>query len=190
MNAEHVKIRIEGTRRLIMHAGRLADPLDPVSKNLARLTSKKMKTEADHEAIGKTEWFGGLWLDGGVPCITAEALMATFIGAARTRRRGPQASAGLVVETNAKLEYAGPADLDALWEDHRFRLRVPVRVNSARAMRTRPCFEDWSAEFSASFLPTLLNPAEIVELFIIAGFTKGVGDWRPQNGTFTVKQIG
>jgi hypothetical protein len=190
MTAEEIKLRIVGTRRLLMHAGRLADPLDPVAKDLAKLTSKRMKTEADHEAISRTEWFGSLWLDDGLPCLPAEALMATFVGAARAHRRGPQASAGLVIEANAKLDYDGPRDLDALWQDEGFRLRVPVRVGSARTMRTRPCFDDWSAEFTVTYLPTLLDRKEVVESFVIAGFTKALGDWRPQNGTFSVKEIG
>jgi hypothetical protein len=189
MMGENINLRIVGTRRLLMHAGRLADPLDPVAKALAKLTSKKMKTEADHEAIGRTEFFGGLWLDGGEPCVPAEALMATFVGAARTRRRGPQASAGLVVAANATLDYDGPRDPDALWADPKFRLRVPVRVGSARTMRTRPCFDEWSAEFTATYLPTLLNRDEVVETFAIAGFIKALGDWRPQNGTFSIEEV-
>jgi hypothetical protein len=149
-----------------------------------------MKTEADHEAISKVEWFGSLWLDDGLPCIPAEALMSAFVGAARSRRRGPQASAGLVVEAHAKLEYDGPRDLDALWDDQRFTLRVPVRVGNARTMRTRPVFDDWSIQFEASYLPSLLNRDEISETYAIAGFTKALGDWRPQNGTFSVTTIG
>ena len=47
MKAEEIKLKITGTRRLIMHAGRLADPLDPITKNLAKLTAKRAKTEAD-----------------------------------------------------------------------------------------------------------------------------------------------
>lgn len=189
MKAETINLRIEGTRRLIMHSARLADPLDPISKSLARLTSKKMKTEADHEAISKTEWFGGLWLDRGVPCVPAEALMAAFVGAARSRRRGPQASAGLMVADHAELKYDGPRDLEELWDSAPFRLRVPVRVGNARPMRTRPVFDAWGIEFVASYLPTLLNRDEIVETFAIAGFTKALGDWRPQNGTFSVTVV-
>lgn len=189
MMSEKIRLRIDGSRRLIMHASRLADPLDPVAKNLARLTGKKMKTAADHEAISRVEWFGGLWLDQGEPCVPAEAVMATFVRAARDRRRGPQASAGLIVGSHAGLVYDGPRDLDELWESGRFSLRVPVRVGSARPMRTRPVFPDWSIQFEAEFLPTLLNRDEVIETFMIAGFTKGLGDWRPQNGTFTVSVL-
>lgn len=190
MEFENIKFRITGTRRLLMHSGRLADPLDEVAKGLAKLTSKRLKTEADYEAIGRTEWHGSLWLDGGFPCLPAEALMATFVKAAGSRKRGPQARAGLVVRENARLEYDGPRDMDELWELQEFRLRVPVRVGvNSRTMRTRPCFQDWSAMFTAMYMPTLLNRDEVVDTFANAGFTQAIGDWRPQNGTFSVEVI-
>ncbi len=149
-----------------------------------------MKTEADHEAIGRFEWHGSLWLDHGLPCLPAEALMATFVKAAATRKRGPQARAGLVVGDNAQLHYDGPRDMDELWERPEFRLRVPVRVGiNSRTMRTRPCFADWSAEFTAMYMPNLLNRDEVTETFAIAGFTQAIGDWRPQNGTFSVEAV-
>lgn len=189
MNAEAIRLRLVGTKRLIMHCGRLADPLDPISKDLARLTHKRAKTEADHDEIGRVEWNGGLWLDGGRPCVPADALMATFVEAAKSRRRTMQAEAGLVVDRNAPLMYDGPDDMDKLWEDERFRLRAGVNVNGARTMRTRPIFDDWSVEFTAHYLPTLLDRDEVYELYALAGFTRGLGDWRPQNGTFEVVMI-
>lgn len=187
MKAESIHLKITGTKRLIMHCGRLADPLDPITKDLARLTSKRLKTEADHEEISRVEWFGGLWLHNGKPCIPAEALMATFVEAARSRKRGPQAEAGLVVEQHAALHYAGSTDMDELWKDEEFRLRVGVSVHGSRTMRTRPVFADWSTEFTAFFLPTLLNRDEVYETYVIGGFLKGLGDWRPQNGTYAVE---
>jgi hypothetical protein len=186
MNSESIVLKFVGTKRLLMHSGRMADPLDPASKALARLTSKKMRTEADHEEIARVEWHGSLWLDGGRPCVPSEALMATFVGAARSRKRGPAARAGLVVEQNAILDYSGPRDMDALWEDPAFRLRTSVRIRGSRTMRTRPMFDDWSVEFAAHYLPSLIDRDEIIELYRVAGFTQGLGDWRPVNGTFEV----
>lgn len=191
MSFENIKLRITGTRRLLMHSGRLADPLDEVAKGLAKLTSKRLKTEADHEAISRAEWHGSLWLDGGMPCLPAEALMATFVKAAKDRKRGAQARAGLVVADNARLEYDGPRDMDELWKLPEFRLRVPVRIGAnSRTMRTRPAFQDWSAEFTVMYMPSLLNRDEVVETYVTAGFTQAVGDWRPQNGTFSVEVVG
>ncbi|MEH2482278.1 hypothetical protein V1282_005635 [Nitrobacteraceae bacterium AZCC 2146] len=60
-------------------AGRLADPLDPVSRDLAQITGKRMKTAADHFEIARIEWHGGLWLKNGSPCIPAEPLEASVL---------------------------------------------------------------------------------------------------------------
>jgi len=189
MECDDLELRLTGTKRLIMHCGRLADPLDPAAKALARLTGKRPKTESDHEAIARTEWNGGLWLDGGRPCVPAEALVSTFVGAAKMRKRGDEARAGLVVTENAILDYSGPRDMDVLWRDPSFRLRTAVRVRGARTMRTRPCFLDWSLRFTARYLPSVLDREEVIALYRVAGFMRGIGDWRPMNGTFDVEVL-
>lgn len=189
MDIESMRLRITGTKRLVMHNGRLADPLDPITKDLARLTSKRSKTEADHFEISRVEWFGGLWLDDGKPCITCEALMATFVAAAKTRKKGDEAKVGLIVDSHAALKYDGPTDLDELWEDKKFRLRVGVRVRNARTMRTRPRFDNWSAEFTVHYFPSLFDRQAVFDLYVVAGFMKGLGDWRRQHGNFSVEII-
>lgn len=189
MQAETINLRLVGTKRLLMHNGRLADPLDPATKALTRLTSKSPKTESDHAEISRVEWNGSLWLDQGRPCVPAEALMASFVAAAKLTKRAPQARAGLVVESNAVVEYDGPRDLDELWENPRFRLRTGVRVKGSRTMRTRPRFDDWSVSFTAHYLPTLLDRDEVIRIYQTAGFVRGIGDWRPQNGTYEVEVL-
>jgi hypothetical protein len=189
LECENIDLRLVGTKRLLMHNGQLADPLADTTKALARLTGKRAKTEADHVEIARVEWNGGLWLDGGRPCIPAEALIATFVGAAKTRKRGEEARAGLVVTENGILDYVGPRNMDELWRDPAFRLRTGVRVRGARTMRTRPRFDDWSVRFTARYLPSVLDREEVVELYRIAGFLKGIGDWRPINGAYEVEVI-
>lgn len=190
MDAESITLRLVGTKRLIMSSARMSDPLDPAAKALARLTSKRMKTIADHEEIARIEWNGCLWLDAGRPCIPAEALAATFVAAAKTRRRKDAARAGLIVESNAPLEYAGPGDLNELWSLPEFRLRAAVKIRgSSRTMRTRPCFPDWSVTFTAHYLASLWNRDDVIEIYRLAGFATGLGDWRPANGTFSVDEV-
>jgi hypothetical protein len=171
-----------------MHAGRLADPLDPHSMQLAAVTGKRRKTRADHERIAELEWYGGLWLDGLRPCLPCESLEAVFTDGAKTRNKGPAARGGLVVNTPALLDYDGPENLEELWADDTFRLRSGVRVRNARTMRTRPRFPTWSANVTASFLPTLLDRVEVIEFFRIGG-ALGIGDWRPRYGKFTVEEL-
>jgi hypothetical protein len=186
MKAETINIRIVGVTPMLHHAGRLADPLDPATIELASLTAKRMKTRADHEAISRAEWAAGLWLDKGRPCIPGEAIEAAIVGAARSRKKGKTARAGFQVPDPAVLQYEGPADLDELWENPDFRLRRGVRVNAARTMRTRARFPKWSADIAATFLPGLLNRDELMDFFKIAGALEGLGDWRPKYGRFTV----
>lgn len=190
MQRETMRLRVTGTKRLLMHSGRLADPLDPITQDLARLTSKRPKTIADHKQISKVEWYGSLWLRNGVPCIPAEALMAAFVGGAKVLKRGPQAAAGLAVEHDAILVYDGPADVDELWESRDFFLRCGVKVGvNSKTMRTRPCFKDWYAEFTASYLPSIIDREHLLQALAQAGVRRGLGDWRPQNGTFEVREI-
>jgi hypothetical protein len=187
MVSDFVTLRLIGIRPLLMHAGRLCDPLDPIACELARITGKRLKTASDHREIARIEWYGGLWLADGAPCIPAEAIEAAFIAGAKMQRRGKQAAAGIEVDGPAKLFYDGPQDIDELWKQERFRLRVPVRVGTARTMRTRPRFDSWNVDFKASFLPSLLSPSLIADIFAASGFARGIGDWRPKFGRFRVE---
>jgi hypothetical protein len=186
---ETIRLRIVGAAPLLMHSGALADPLDERSINLAAVTSKRAKTRADHEEISRLEWFGGLWLHDKRPCLPAPAVKAAIVDAARTRKKGKAAIAGLWIDGPTMLSYNGPSDVRELWEDARFRLRTGVRVRDVTTMRTRGRFPEWSADVTAKFLTTVLNRSEVIEFFQIAGFLVGIGDWRPEYGRFTVAQI-
>ncbi|MGY4480152.1 hypothetical protein [Bradyrhizobium sp. USDA 3364] len=187
MITESVSLRLIGVRPLLMHSARLSDPLDPISRELAKITGKRLKTASDHREIARIEWFGALWLDQGVPCIPADAIEAAFIAGARSMRRGKQAAAGIEVDSPTRLFYDGPQDIDELWEQERFRLRVPVRIGTARTMRTRPRFDTWNVDFKASYLPSLLSPPMIADIFAESGSARGIGDWRPKFGRFRVE---
>lgn len=189
MSVGQLQVRLQGERPLLMHSSRLADPLDPIKIELDRLTSKRSKTIADHEQIAKVEWHGGLWLLGAKPCIPSEAIEAAFVGAAKTRRKGKQAKAGFSCTASPLLEYDGPDDLSSLWEDKAFRLRFPVNVSASKVMRTRPRFSNWRVDVRIEYLPSLLNPSEVIEIFEIAGLREGLGDWRPKFGRFSVSKI-
>lgn len=58
-------IDMMGKTPLLTHNSQLSDPLNPWSKKLKSITSKKKKTDADHEEAARIEWKGGLYLDAG-----------------------------------------------------------------------------------------------------------------------------
>jgi hypothetical protein len=189
MSVGNMTLRLDGERPLLMNSSAKADPLNPIKIELDRLTSKRDKTAADHEQIAKAEWHGGLWLHDGNPCIPSEAIESAFNAAARTRRKGKQAKAGLCCFVSSWLQYDGPRDLSSLWADKAFVFRTPVNVAGSKVMRTRPRFDKWHVIVDVVFVPSLLNRSEVLEFFEIAGFREGLGDWRPKFGKFSVKEI-
>jgi len=61
-----------------------------------------------------------------------------------------------------------------------------VRVATGGAdIRYRPEFKEWSTELIIEFNSTVISAEQITNLFYLAGFGVGVGDWRPEkNGNF------
>ena len=186
---KQISLRLTGMRPLLMHNGALADPLDQHAVDLAAFTSKRSKTKADHEIIAELEWYGSLWLHHSQPCLPEHVLESVFVDGARYKRKGRAATAGLEIVAPAVINHDGPRDLPAMWKDPEFRKRAAVRIRDAKTMRTRPRFPVWSAELTASYLPSLLDRDEVVTFFKIAGALVGVGDWRPKFGKFTVEEV-
>jgi len=188
---EQLTFKIKGVAPLLMHNGQLADPLNKYSMLIKEISAKRAKTEADYEAMARLEFLGGLYLDkNGVPCIPGSVLEGMLLGkggASRKQRQGKAAAAGVFCSVASfPVEYDGPKDLEQLWKDERFRLRVPVVVGQAKVMRTRPMFEEWAAEVSVCVLPDLVNPKDIALWMDIAGREVGLMDWRPKFGRFEV----
>jgi hypothetical protein len=186
MSYQNLKFKITGVSPLLMHNGQLVDPLNYYSMRLKEVTKKKMKTDADHAEMGRIEFYGGLYLSAGEPCLPGEMIEAVLIRGAMKEKRGPAAKAGILVDENPALIYSGPRTPDELWADEKFRLRVAAKVGQSKVMRTRPKFDEWSAELNVKFLPSLLNAKEIRSFLVTAGEQIGVGDWRPRFGRFEV----
>ena len=106
----------------------------------------------------------------GFPCV---AFKAAAVGACRfsdgikmTEARG----AFHVIGEFAEIQGGAPA----MREDM-------VRVGMGTAdIRFRGEFKDWSAVLTVSYNADALSPEQIVNLFNIAGFGVGVGEWRPE----------
>ena len=175
---------------MLMHNGRLSDPLDEITKELKKLTSKKKKTEDDHADMADVEWRGGLYWDSARKflAIPSGNLLAVVTEGARKQKNGKQAQAA-VFETQEvyPLKYDGPTTIKALMKDPRFRHRSRARVGMAAVMRTRPMIPKWSLPITLDINENLLNLSEVEAALEAAGEQVGLGDWRPRFGRFTVK---
>lgn len=194
---ESIELRLTGKSSLLMHSGRLANPLDPAAKELKKLSTSRDKTDETHEAMARVEWFGGIYHDPKIgPYIPTENVRSAVIGGAKLHRDGSKVKrAVLVLEDRAKLEYKGPRDLEELFAD-------PAHVDVRRAVlsktksvrRCRPVFPEWSVTVRLHYLPEVINRADLIRAAEQAGQMIGIGDFRPerggQYGRFDVEVVG
>lgn len=186
---KQIDFTVRGIAPLMMHNGQLADPLNPYAKRLKEVSSKRAKTDDDHQQMSDIEWEGGLYFDESMKvCVPGEVIEGTFANAASKVRLKKQCRAGIISDGNWPLIYDGPKNLDKLRSDPRFRDRRRVVIQTSSVMRTRPIFVDWALKFSIHYLPDTLNPKQVKDIAEIAGRSIGFCDYIPKYGRFMVEK--
>lgn len=179
-------ITITSASAMLMHNGRLADPLDPATKALKAVTGKRTKTDEDHEAVARVEHAGSLYFDPDVgPFIPADNIWRTLYDAAKKTKQGPGVKEGLIIISEVNpLVYPGPRTVDGLWADKNFVFRKTVRNQQARVARTRPIFQQWKVAAEGVLDEGAMNLDDLRVIAERAGSIIGLGDWRPRFGRF------
>ena len=185
---ETIEFDIRGLAPLMVHNGQLADPLNQFAKAMREVSSKRKKTDADHMELAKLEFLGGLYLDEKRhPCIPGQNIEAMLTDAGRKKRMGDAIKAGVISDGNWPILYEGPKDPVKMWDSGKFHDRRGAKLNGkATVIRTRPIFRSWSMKFAVSFLPTVINKKDLVDLVKVAGQMVGLGDFVPRFGRFEV----
>jgi hypothetical protein len=190
-----LKLKLIGDSQLLMHSARFADPLDEATKAHKVLTSKKKKTDEDHEAIAHSEWLGGLYFNAEIgPYIPTTNIRSCLKEGARLRKLGKSIERGVTIfDDEARLEYPGPRDPAVMWTLPEFRDCRSVVIGGKRIMRYRPVFRNWSAEVEIGFDASIIDAADILQCMDEAGRLIGLGDYRPNRGgsygRFSVEQL-
>ena len=182
------RLDITGQAPLLMHNARLSDPLDPIAREMKKISGKRTKTDSDHEELARLEFLGGIYYneESGV-YVPGANLWATLIGGGKITKQGTAVQRGLIVSDNAlTLIYNGPSTPEELYAHGEFTSRLSVKVGQNRVMRTRPMFEDWRLNAEIQVDETVLNLDSVVELARNAGEMVGLGDYRPSYGRFNV----
>lgn len=188
---QQICIRAKGVSPLLMHSDRFANPLDPMTKAHKELTGKRKKTDDDHEAIAKSEWFGSLYLDPDIgPFIPGQNVESCIVAGAKLQKLGTACKRGLsVLEDKIKVEYTGTRDPEKLYDKKEFVDIRSVKVGTAKIMRCRPKFNQWSVQFTVLLNETILDAQEVVKAIEDAGLMCGLGDYRPRFGKFDVEVL-
>ena len=187
-----IQFRATGQAPLLMHSDRYSNPLDPLTKKHKLLTSKRKKTDEDHENIATSEWIGAIYSDSnGVIHVPGENVESCLVAGAKLQRLGTHFKRGaMVVDSVCELEFKGKAPATELVKRiDDFSLVKSVVVNRAGIIRVRPLFREWSIVFSVAYNPDILSESDILKAADDAGAMIGLCDWRPRYGRFSVEVI-
>ena len=180
----NIQAKIIGISPLMVHNERLANPMDPVTRELKKLTQQKSKSDELLEQIMKLEWLGGLYLgEDGKAAMPGDNLIACLKEGARKRKKGKEFAAGVLPsETSFALQYEGPKEPEAMWGAGKFLDYRGVVIGGRRLMRARPIFCAWSLDVAFFFDPDIVNHDDIIEALTIAGERVGLCERRPSKG--------
>lgn len=183
-----IKLEITGTTPLLMHNISLADPDNPIVREIQTYTSKRKKTEDDRRAIERLEWFGGLYLDAGRVVMPTGNIRKCFVQAGKISKQGTQVARALqFVDMFVPLAYDGPQDPQELFGRPEFHDRAAVGISGKRTMRVRPKFPRWSVVASAVLLESVMDLDDLRRVARLAGQAEGLGDNRVNGyGRFVV----
>lgn len=180
-----LEFELKSTCPMMYHNGELANPNNPITKEMKKVSGKRKKTDEDFEALARLEFLGGLYLNEKKQVLLPGSLVeGTFVKAGKMNKDGKQFRAGIIVD-DAILEYEGQKDPEKLYEDKRFIRQDMVIVNGNRILRTRPIFNEWSAKVKVHYNPLLLDEDQVKTCLDRAGSFTGLGDWRPKFGRFS-----
>ena len=191
---ESLKLKLIGAAPLLMHNGRLADQLDPVTKELKNASKAATKgTDAGQERTARLEYAGSLYMkDDGRLYLPASAVERMLRDGSAGVQKGLKKnfSAAVIVNDDAGLTIGGKQGKtsDALYDAGHV-LRVGVKVTTSRVMRTRPMFREWTATVLVEYVPALVDRDTILRAAEYGGQVVGLGDWRPRFGRFTVEVL-
>jgi hypothetical protein len=187
------RITINGTADLLMHNGRLSNPLDPATKALKKAMAPRTKTDEIYADIARIEHAGCLYHDPDVgPYIPSDNIWRCLLDAGKKHKFGVKVKEGILFPDSVNpLSYKGPRTVDGLWEDENFRHYATVRNQQSRVLRCRPLFREWATEATGVLDPNVLNFSELLTIANTAGSIIGLGDWRPRYGRFvaTVEEL-
>jgi hypothetical protein len=189
-------IKMTGIRPLVMHNGLMADPTNPYTIAIKKITAKGSKklTEHDYAERDRLEWEAGLyWSDelGGL-YMPSENLERMIQDGGKKSRKGKDFAAALLVsEIEIPIQHKRKGQTkDQMYADPAYVLRKGVKVQLARIIRIRPMIPTgWQMQFTVEYDEGILNEGTIIQALDDASAFVGCGDWRPRFGRFTWEKI-
>lgn len=199
MSWVNVDYRLTADGPMIMKSAQMANPLNRFAKELKSISSKRVKTDADHQEMGRIEFFGSLHMHEELgPVLPGACVVAAINNAARKTKEGQLAKCAVFAAAPGffRLEYEGPREPEAMFLDttprptpdaEGFRFTTLVTRQKSRIVSTRPIFHDWHVDVSLMYEDSIINFAQLDRWVKKAGTMCGLCEWRPVYGRFTAE---
>lgn len=195
-----IQLTVIGTKPMLQHNERLANPLDPYTRRLKQITGKRNKTDDDYADIMAVEARGGAWeTPDGLLAVKNQALWSSIREGAKAFKRGEDIKRGFVMDDGfepiltsytTRRGWTGTVKVDDFLSDPAHVDYRSVRVQSSRTMRARPLIPlPWASVHTAELLDDVLDLHAMTEIFERAGRLVGLGDWRPTYGTYRLEVV-
>ena len=175
---------------LIMSNKQTADPLNPFTQELKKLTGlhAKKKTEAVHRNIAKLQYRASFYLNENEQVVMPAANLEGLIRSGSTKSsKGKDVKAFVLVPEDALLLYEGPKSIEKLYANPAFVSHELIPSRQGMVSVTRPKFLDWSITFDIQIDTDGIDVDFVREALEYAGRAKGLGAGRPRAGRFTVE---
>jgi len=190
-NLTTLSVQLVGTKKMLLSNGRLANPLDPYTRDLAAISKKRNKTDDDRLNMMAIEARGGCYeTKEGLLALPTANVWRSIYDAAKAYKLGVAVKRSLHFDdVNEPLYVDGVAvDIDDEgWLQYPATIDYrPVKVGTAKTMRARPLVpEGWVTTHRFGLNEKEIDLDSLVPVLARAGSMIGVGDWRPIYGTFT-----
>lgn len=184
-----VRVTLTGTQPLILHNGRLANPLDPYTRELGAISRKRGKTDDDIAQMISIEARAAAYEtpDGYIGLPDSNA-WRSIQEAAKAYKRGQDVSRAVIYDPVRVAPITVDGELVQV-EDYLAREGAidyrPVGVQGRTVMRARPIIADWTTYHDFEVYTDIVMIEDLVQFVERAGRLQGVADHRPQYGRFT-----
>ena len=203
MAIRRFNVAVTGTAPLLLSNNLCSDPLSQASKDKKHFTSKRIKSDDDHQALRLIDWvYSGYWSQPGTVQIDDVENSVMFDGFAELTlpsqnfarclkngaaafRLGKETTRALIVENEPLIQYDGPKTALEMVQDLRFILTSPVVRMKSTNWITRLILPQWAVNYQLTVDDERISVDALERICQAAGRFEGLGTWRPRYGRFT-----
>lgn len=202
MAIRRFQVAVEGAAPLLLSNNLCSDPLSQAAKDKKHFTSKRTKSDDDHQALRLIDWvYSGYWSVPGNVQIDDVENAVNFEGfadltlpsqnfarclrnGATAFKLGKEVTRALIVENEPLIKYNGPKTALEMVTDSRFILTSPVVRQKVTNWITRLILPEWSVDYQVTIDDERISVDDLERICQTAGRFEGLGTWRPRYGRF------